>query len=144
MNDLDDIRPGRKAAQEFEVRSPLLDAKLTKEDIRNLSRELGLPTWNKPSLACLASRIPYGEKITPENLSRIKKAEKFISTFGFKLFRVRTHGNLARIEVESSDIDRFNRMDIRDEIGNKLKSLGFVYVTLDLQGYRVGSMNEAL
>lgn len=134
IDDLKDIRPGRKAAEEFGVRSPLLDAKLTKKDIRCLSRELGLPTWNKPSFACLSSRIPYGEKITNENLSRIEKAEKFISTFEFKLFRVRTHGNIARIEIEPSDIERFNQKNIREKINSKLKSLGFVYITLDLQG----------
>lgn len=144
IDDLKDIRPGRQAAKEFGIRSPLLDAGLTKEDIRCLSRELGLPTWDKPQLACLSSRIPYGEKITKENLSKIEEAEKFISLLGFKSFRVRAHGNLARIEVEGADIGRFNQKDIRNKINDKLRSLGFVYITLDLEGYRSGSMNEAV
>ncbi|MEW6088780.1 MAG: ATP-dependent sacrificial sulfur transferase LarE [bacterium] len=143
-DDLKDVRPGRQAAKEFGVRSPLLEAGLTKEDIRRLSRELGLPTWNKPSMACLSSRIPYGEEITKENLVKIEKAEKFISILGFKSFRVRVHGNLARIELEALAIERLNRKNIREKIINKFKSLGFVYVTLDLQGYRTGSMNEEL
>lgn len=144
IDDLKDIRPGRTAAREFGICSPLLDAKLTKEDIRNLSRELGLPTWDKPPLACLSSRIPYGEKITKENLGKIEEAEKYISLMGFKSYRVRAHGNLARIEVEPSDIERFNQKDIRDKINTKLKTLGFIYITLDLQGYRLGSMNEMI
>ncbi|MDD5773188.1 MAG: ATP-dependent sacrificial sulfur transferase LarE [bacterium] len=143
-DDLKDVRPGRQAAKEFKVLSPLLDAGLTKEDIRALSRDMGLSTWDKPSLACLSSRIPYGEKITKENLVRIEEAEEFISLLGFRSFRVRSHGVLARIEVEQSDIKKITQKDIRVKVINKLKSLGFIYITLDLHGYRSGSMNEAL
>lgn len=143
-DDLKDIRPGRLAAKEFGVQSPLLDAKLTKEDIRALSRKLKLSTWDKSSMACLSSRIPFGEKITKENLVKIEEAEKFISILGFRSFRVRAHGNLARIEVETPDIPGFAEKKVRVKIIGKLKSLGFIYVTMDLQGYRPGSMNEAV
>ena len=143
-DDLGDYRPGRKAAAELKVRSPLLEAGLTKSDIRQLSRERGLPTWDKPSMACLSSRIPYGTSITPERLDRIFKAESYLRSLGLKQVRVRHHEDIARIEVESKDVPFFLDADQRAKVVNELKTLGYAYVTLDLGGYRTGSMNEVL
>lgn len=142
VDDASDFRPGMLAIREHGVRSPLKDAGLTKEDVRALSRRLGLATADKPSLACLSSRFPYGDHITVEALSQVGQAEAFIRTFGLKQFRVRHHKDLARIEVEPSEFMAI--VTHHDEIVAHLKDLGYAYVTLDLQGYRTGSMNEAL
>ena len=144
MDDFGDYRPGWKAAVEMGGLAPLVDARLTKEEIRFLSREMGLPTWNKPSMACLASRIPYGEPITETKLRMIGEAEKEIASHGFKQYRVRHHGPVARIELQVSDINRIMEPAIRERIVKKLKELGFLHVTLDLEGYVTGSMNRAL
>ncbi|MDP4104980.1 MAG: ATP-dependent sacrificial sulfur transferase LarE [Bacillota bacterium] len=141
-DDIGDYRPGFKAAVEKGVRAPLQEAGLTKLEIRSLSYQLGLKTWDKPSFACLSSRIPYGEEITQEKLTMIDKAEQFLMDIGFRQVRVRQHGNLARIEVLPEDIQKlasFNEM-----IVSKLKSIGYMYVTMDMQGFRSGSLNETL
>lgn len=139
-----DYRPGRKAVLELGVRSPLADAGFSKSDIRALSRKLGVPTWNKPSSACLASRIPYGERITEERLARIERAEEFLASLGFSLVRLRDHSGVARIETDENEIGRLLDRKLRSRIVRKLKSLGFRYVATDLEGYRMGSMNECL
>lgn len=144
MDDLGDYRPGLEAVSELKVKSPLREVGLTKADIRAISKELGLPTWDKPSYACLASRFVYGEEITEEKLAMVDKAEQFLIDKGFREERVRVHGDLARIEVPSADIEKISKDDIREEIYEELKKIGFRYVTLDLKGYRVGSMNEVL
>ncbi len=142
-DDLGDYRPGRKAVEELNVRSPLLEAGLSKEDIRELSRELGLPTWDKQPFACLASRFPYGVRITGERLRTIEVCEDFLNEKGFRNYRVRFHGETARIEVGEGELDRFIDRDLRREVVRFFKDAGFIYVALDLQGYRTGSMNEA-
>lgn len=142
MDDLGDYRPGLQAIQELGIRSPLREAELTKADIRALSRAMGLPTWNKPSFACLASRFPYGEEITEERLARVEQAEQFLMDLGFEQVRVRSHGDLARIELCSADIPK--AVEQREKIHAALKEFGFAYVALDLLGYRTGSMNEVL
>ncbi len=145
VDDMGDFRPGLRAKAENNVRSPLLEADLTKADVRELSRHLGLATWDKPSFACLSSRFPYGTGITRENLIRVDAAETYLRDRGFRAFRVRFHdANTARIEVAAADIPRFLDPEVRDSVVRRLKELGFVYVTLDLQGYRTGSMNEVL
>lgn len=143
-DDLSDYRPGMKAVKELKIRSPLQEAMLTKDDIRLLSKEMDLPTWNKPSNSCLATRIPYRDEITLEKLKRIEKAENFIHHLGIEQVRVRCHNKLAKIEVGGKDLLLFMEEDLREKIINKLKKLGFIYVSLDLQGYRSGSMNEEL
>ncbi len=143
-DDLDDYRPGMKAIRELKIRSPLQEALLTKDDIRLLSKEMDLPTWNKPSNSCLATRIPYGDEITLEKLKRIEKAEGFIHNLGFEQVRVRYHNNLAKIEVEEKDFLLLMEEDLRKKIITKLKKLGFIYIALDLQRYQTGSMNEEL
>ena len=143
-DDLDDYRPGIKAVRELKIRSPLQEALLTKDDIRLLSKEMNLPTWNKPSNSCLATRIPYGEEITLEKLKRIEKAEDFFHDLGIEQVRVRYHNGLAKIEVGEKDLLFLMEKDLREKIITKLKQLGFIYITLDLQGYRSGSMNEEL
>lgn len=140
-DDLADYRPGRKAAEESGVRSPLIEAELTKEEIRRLSRERGLPTWNKPASPCLASRIPYGSPVTSGVLQMIAGGEKFLHTLGFEQLRLRHHDNIARIEVGEKEISLVLKDDIRLKIVRKFKSLGYQYVTLDLAGYRTGSLN---
>lgn len=144
LDDLGDYRPGMKAAKELKVVSPLKEAELTKEDIRELSKDLKLDTWNKPAFACLSSRFPYGEEITLEKLSMVDKAENYLRDIGFNQFRIRHHGDTARIEVAPSERIKFFDLNTMDEIGRKLKEIGFVYATLDLLGYRTGSMNEVL
>lgn len=141
-DDTKDFRPGMKAAEELAVVSPLKIARITKDEIRKLSKEMGLSTWNKPSYACLASRFPYGEMITEDKLERIDKAETFLRKHGIQQVRVRLHGNLVRIEVYPSDFKKLLRY--REEIVKKFNKLGFLYITLDLKGYRTGSMNEPL
>ncbi|HUV72795.1 MAG TPA: ATP-dependent sacrificial sulfur transferase LarE [Anaerolineae bacterium] len=142
LDDLGDHRPGMRAARELGVRSPLKEAGLTKADIRALSRKLGLPTWNKPSGACLASRLPYGTPITSARLKQIEDAERFIRSLGISQLRVRLHGDVARIEAEAKDLPTL--LENRSAIVNELRGLGFSYVTADLEGYRTGSMNETL
>ena len=139
MDDTKDFRPGMKAIAELKIKSPLISAELYKAEIRELSREMNLPTWDKPSMACLASRFVYGETLSEEKLSTVEAAEEFLLSKGFEQLRVRVHGNLARIEILPADFDKI--IKLHSEISTRLKDLGFDYVTLDLQGYRVGSMN---
>ncbi len=142
MDDLGDHRPGRVAAAEHRVRSPLIEAGLGKAEIRELSRERGLPTWDKPAMACLSSRIPYGTPVTVEALDQVGAAEAFLRGLGFRQLRVRHHGDVARIEVEPGDLAAV--IEHRDRIVTRLKNLGYKYVTMDLAGFRSGSMNEAI
>ena len=142
VDDTGDFRPGMKAIAELEIKSPLLVAELSKAEIRALSREMNLPTADKPSMACLASRFEYGETLTVHKLATVEAAEKFLSDAGFGQLRVRVHDKLARIEISPEDFSRL--LEIRTDVIDKLKSLGFVYVTLDLQGFRSGSMNVGL
>jgi len=144
VDDAGDYRPGRRALTEWGVRSPLEEAGLSKAEIRELSKEMGLPTWSKPAYACLASRIPYGERITEGALRRIEQSERFLRELGFVVVRVRSHGMLARIEVAPAEVERLAEASVRQAVVARLKEAGFQYVTLDLQGYRTGSMNEAL
>mgnify|MGYP005797022923 FL=1 len=144
MDDLGDYRPGLRAIEELHIASPLREAGLTKAEIRFLSRELGLPTWQKPSFACLASRFVYGETITEDKLAMVEQGEQLLFSLGFHQFRVRIHGTLARIELLPEELDRLLTPELRAEIAKKFRSFGFSYVTLDLQGYRTGSMNEGL
>ena len=144
MDDNGDYRPGLIAVRELGVSSPLRQAELYKEEIRELSREMGLPTWDKQSFACLSSRFVYGETISEEKLGMVDKAEQLLLDMGFHQVRVRIHGNIARIEVLPDEITKIVEEDNRTKIANQLKSYGFDYVTLDLLGYRTGSMNETL
>lgn len=139
VDDAKDYRPGMKALTELNVKSPLREVGLSKAEIRALSKEMHLPTWDKPSMACLASRFVYGESLTPERLARVETAEEFLKVLGFNQLRVRVHGNLARLEVLPADFAKL--LTLREEISARLTELGFDYVTLDLRGYRVGSMN---
>ncbi len=144
LDDLSDYRPGIRAAQEMGILSPLLDSSLCKDEIRFLSREMGLPTWDKPSMACLASRIPYWSIITKEKLLMIEEAENFLSDNGFRQFRVRHHGQVARLEMDQKGINRLLKEDLKDKVVKKLREIGFLYVSLDLEGYVSGSMNRYL
>ncbi len=144
LDDEKDHRPGRRAVEELAIRSPLREAQLGKEEVRALSRALGLPTWDKPSFACLASRFPYGEEITMEALKRVNEAEEFLLGLGFKQVRVRNYGRLARIEVNADEVDRFLERGLKQDVVRRLKAMGYHYVTLDLEGFRSGSMNEVL
>ena len=144
VDDLDDYRPGLRAIAELGVKSPLREAGLTKQEIRELSCELGLPTADKPSFACLASRIPYGERITSEKLSMAERGEQLLFDHGFRQFRVRVHGTLARIELLPEEMGRMVTEPSRSEIYEEMKRIGFSYVALDLKGYRTGSLNEVL
>ncbi|HEY7558804.1 MAG TPA: ATP-dependent sacrificial sulfur transferase LarE [Candidatus Binatia bacterium] len=144
LDDLKDHRPGLKAAAAFGLRHPLVEAEMTKDDIRRYSRELGLPTWDKPSSPCLSSRFPYGTEITLERLKKVGSCEVFLKELRFREFRVRYHGDLARIEVAPRELERLLEKDIREAVVRRFKELGFNYVSLDLQGYRTGSLNEAL
>lgn len=143
-DDAHDWRPGRKAAGEEGILSPLLEAGLGKMEIRELSRTLGLPTWDKPATPCLSSRFPYGHEITAEALGRVSKAESFIRKFGVKELRVRNHSDVARIEIMPEDFPKLVDSAAREEVTGFLKSLGFKYITIDLQGFRSGSSNEIL
>lgn len=144
LDDLDDYRPGMKALKELGVISPLKEAGLRKEEIRILSKEMGLPTWNKPGFACLSSRFPYGEKITEEKLDMVNQGEEFLISLGFDLVRVRCHGKIARIEVAVEARSKFFDTALMDRIYLRFKEIGFTYVCLDLKGYRTGSMNETI
>lgn len=143
-DDLGDHRPGMKAAEERGVAAPLLEAGLGKAEVRELARRLGLSVWDKPSFACLSSRFAYGNLITVEKLSTVESAEALLREKGFRQFRVRVHDRIARIEVPAEEIGRLLDRALREEIVARLKALGYAYVTLDLQGFRSGSMNEAL
>ena len=143
-DDNGDYRPGLIAVAELEVKSPLREAKLSKAEIRQLSKEMGLPTWDKQSFACLASRFVYGETITEEKLSMVDKAEQCLLDMGFHQVRVRIHGNIARIEIDRSEFERIIQPDTARELNAYLRELGFLYVTLDLDGYQMGSMNKTL
>jgi len=144
IDDLDDYRPGSRAAAQLGVRSPLREAGLTKREIREISRRKRLPTWDKPSFACLSSRIPYGTRIEPELLRRLDGAERFLKELGFRQVRVRHHGDIARIEVEPEEIPRLASPEIRRQVAERFKELEYLYTTLDLNGYRMGSMNAVL
>lgn len=143
-SDEGDFRPGMECARELGIRSPLREADLSKEDVRQLSRQLGLPNWNKPASACLASRFPYGERITPHKLKMVNLAEEYLWRQGFNQFRVRQHDNLARIEVSQKELNRFQHRGFCQRLIKKFKSIGYTYIALDLEGYRSGSMNEVL
>ena len=143
-DDLGDYRPGLRAVEELSVKSPLRDAGLSKSDIRTISKAMGLPTWNKPAYACLASRFAYGEEITEKKLHMIDKAEQFLIENGFIKERVRLHGNIARIEVPEVDIPRLAADKMRVKVYEKFKEIGFLFVTLDMKGYRTGSMNDTI
>lgn len=144
LDDDGDYRPGHRAITELGIRSPLRECGFTKSDIRILSRRYGLPTWDKPSYACLASRIPYGEVITEQKLMMIDRAEQILIDRGFGQLRVRLHGDLARIELVPEEMERFMEPQMRESIYEELKALGLVYITLDIKGYRTGSLNETL
>lgn len=144
LDDEDDFRPGAQASREMGIRSPLKEAGWGKVEIRAYSRRMGLPTWNKPSLACLASRIPYGTPIEKPTLARIGAAETYLRTLGFGQVRVRDHGTVARIEVEPAEIARLAGKTVRAKVEARLRKLGYLYVTADLAGYRTGSMNAGL
>ena len=143
-DDTRDFRPGHRAAREHRVLAPLLDADLHKDEIRQLSRRAGLPTWDRPASACLSSRIPYGIAVTPELLEKIDRAESALRDLGFRQFRVRAHGELARIELAPDELDRGFAPGMSRQIAAALKALGFAFVTLDMEGYRQGSLNSLL
>ena len=144
VDDIGDYRPGLRAAAELSVKSPLREAGLTKSEIRIISKVMGLPTWSKPAYACLASRFVYGEEITEEKLHMIDRAEQFLIEHGFFEERVRMHGNIARIEVPPEDIPRLAADEIREAVYDKFREIGFLFVTLDMKGYKSGSMNATL
>jgi pyridinium-3,5-biscarboxylic acid mononucleotide sulfurtransferase len=143
-DDRGDYRPGRQAAREHGVRSPLDEADLSKDEIRLLSREAGLPTWDVPASACLSSRIPYGSEVTEEKLRRIESAEEVLRALGFRVFRVRHHDTLARLEIAKDEMPRALEPLLAERLTRELRALGYQHVTIDLQGYRQGSLNEAL
>lgn len=142
LDDRSDFRPGARAAVKYGVRSPLADVELTKSEIRQIASMLGLPNWNKPSMACLASRFPYGEEITEDRLRRVALAEDALRSLGFRQFRVRSHGDMARIEIEPDEMDR--AWKLRADVSAAVKSAGFTFAAADLEGYRMGSLNESL
>jgi pyridinium-3,5-biscarboxylic acid mononucleotide sulfurtransferase len=143
-DDTSDFRPGHRAAAEHRVLAPLLDAGLRKSDIRSLSQRAGLPTWDRPASACLASRVPYGTEVTPERLALIERGEAALRELGFRQFRVRLHDRLARVEIAPDELPRAMSPEMAGSIAAQLKAAGFAYVALDLEGYRQGSLNEAL
>ena len=144
LDDLNDYRPGIKAASEKRVRHPLVEASMTKSDIRELSRALGLPTWDRPASPCLSSRFPYGTQITLEGLRMVEQGEQLLHSMGFRVARVRYHGAIARLEVEAGEIARLLEPTLRARVDSALKRLGFRFVTVDLQGFRSGSLNEGI
>jgi uncharacterized protein len=144
LDDLSDYRPGMDAAREMGIIAPLVDAHLSKEEIRFLSKEMGLPTWDKPAMACLASRIPYGEPITTKKLKMVEEAEDFLADQGFRQYRVRHHGSVARIEVASSEIKKITGPELRKNIVEKFRQIGFYHIAVDLEGYFSGSMNRVI
>src|SRR4026207_34355 len=144
VDDLGDYRPGRRAASQHAVRSPLIEAGLTKREVRELSRRVTLPTWDKPASPCLSSRIAYGTTVTIERLNKVDRGEEILREFGFREFRVRHHDQLVRIEIAAAEMDRVLQKDLIDELAKRFRELGFKYVTLDLEGFRSGSMNEVL
>ncbi|MFH1560348.1 MAG: ATP-dependent sacrificial sulfur transferase LarE [Chloroflexota bacterium] len=144
LDDLEDYRPGLKAGQEYGVRNPLMEARLTKEDVRALSRQRGLYTWDKPAQPCLSSRIPYGTPVSVEALSRIAQAEAHLKELGLRQFRVRHHETIARIEVEPEDMALLLQPEVREKLVVNMRTLGYLYVTLDLAGFHSGSLNAAL
>jgi uncharacterized protein len=144
LDDLGDYRPGRKALAELGIKSPLVEAGLTKAEIRTASKILGLPTWNRQPLACLASRFPYGTEITRARLRQVEACETYLRSEGFTTFRVRFHGDLARIEVSTGEFARLTAAPLRQQVVDRFKIAGFTYVTIDLEGFRSGSMNESL
>ena len=143
-DDVGDYRPGRTAAAEKSVRSPLIEVGLSKAEIRELSRKQGLPTWNQPSSPCLSSRIAYGVPVTIERLSKVERGEEFVRSLGFREFRVRLHDEIARLEIAPDELERALNIEITEKIAVKFRALGFKYVALDLHGYRSGAMNEVL
>jgi uncharacterized protein len=143
-DDLGDYRPGQSAAKLHEVKAPLVEAGLSKAEIRALSRDAGLPTWDRPAAACLSSRIPYGTEVTVERIQRVEQGEEALRELGFRQFRVRYHGELVRLEFDRPEMARAFQMEMADHLTQVFKGLGFLYVTIDLQGYRQGSLNEAL
>ena len=143
-DDLGDYRPGRRACSELSVRSPLLEAELTKDEIRQLSHENGLPTWDKPASPCLASRIPYGTPVTEDVVQKIAAGELYLRSLGIRTLRLRHHGDIARIEIEEKDMPLVLNDETRREIVRRLKAIGYLYVTLDLTGYRTGSLNAKI
>lgn len=144
FDDIGDYRPGMQAAKELGVISPLKQCEMTKKDIRELSKAMGVPTWNKQAFACLSSRFPYGNEITAPKLKMVERAEQFLMDLGFTQLRVRHHGDIARIEVAVQDREKFFDTELMDKVVKEFKQIGFKYVTLDMQGYRTGSMNEVL
>lgn len=144
MDDTSDHRPGRAAATEHAVRSPLIEVGMTKREVRELSHRAGLPTWDKPASPCLSSRIAYGTTVTIERLASVDRGEEIMRELGFREFRVRHHDNLVRVEVAPAELDHALRRDVIDELATRFRGLGFKYVTLDLHGYRSGAMNEVL
>ena len=144
VDDRGDHRPGRQAARERGVRSPLDELGYTKADIREAARRMDLPVWDKPALACLSSRFPYGTSITPEKLTQVNRCERVLRELGFRVYRVRYHNELARVEVAPDEFEKLFRPDVRDDILRRFKDAGFTYVSIDLQGYRTGSLNETL
>ena len=143
-DDTSDFRPGHRAAREHRVLAPLLEVGLRKSEIRELSKRAGLPTWDRPASACLASRVPYGTEVTPERLALIERGEAALRDLGFRQFRVRLHDKLARVEIAPEELPRAMSMDVSAAIAERLKAAGFTYVALDLEGYRQGSLNAAL
>jgi len=143
-DDLHDFRPGRQAAKQHAVRSPLIEVEMSKAEVRELSRRVGLPTWDKPASPCLSSRIAYGTTVTIERLSKVDRGEEILREFGFREFRVRHHDTLVRLEIAPAELDRVLRREVIEQLATRFRELGFKYVTLDLQGFRSGSMNEVL
>jgi uncharacterized protein len=143
-DDLGDYRPGRKAATQHAVRSPLIEVGMSKNEVRELSRRAGLPTWDKPASPCLSSRIAYGTAVTIERLSKVDRGEEILREFGFKEFRVRHHDTLVRLEIAPAELDRALDKEVIQQLAKRFRELGFKYVTLDLEGFRSGSMNEVL
>src|SRR5262249_25005174 len=144
LDDLGDYRPGQNAARLHRVRAPLVEARLSKAEIRELSRQAGLPTWDRPAAACLSSRIPYGTPVTIENIKKVENGEEALKALGFRQFRVRFHGEIARIEIARDEMEKALNLDMAERFTAIFKKLGFQYVALDLEGYRQGSLNEVL